>query len=437
MDYDSKVRSPASSVAHRKVLAMRRFAHTCLIASLLSSSLGAQEWTRFRGPNGSGVSEAKNVPGKWTDADYNWTTKLPGVGHSSPVVWGDRSFLLSADPESATRYVLCVSVEDGKVVWQREYPGEPHHLHVRSSYASCTPAVDEKQIYVAWSDPDHTLLRAFDHEGNETWTVDLGPWVSQHGFGTSPVVYKDMVIIGCSQEPTKRADMLQPKESFVVAVDKTNGKIRWRTNRVVDTTSYSVPCVRKNEKGKDELVFLSTAEGFFALDPQTGRENWSLKAFKMRTVSSPILVGDLIFGTTGSGGGGNTVVAMHPGEDPEIVYEIKKEAPYVPTPVSAGDDRLILWSDKGIVTCIEAASGNRVWQKRVGGVGYSSSPIRVDDKVYCVDEAGMVVVIAASDTFEELGRMNLEGECRSTPAVADGRMYLRTVSHLYSIGGKQ
>jgi outer membrane protein assembly factor BamB len=404
--------------------------------ALPEPSATAQEWTRFRGPNGTGESEATTVPAVWTDSDYNWSVKLPGVGHSSPVLWGDKIFLMSADPESATRFVLCLSAADGKLLWKRDYPGQPHHLHVRSSYASCTPAVDAENVYVAWSDPEHTLLRALDHTGNEKWNLDLGPWVSQHGFGTSPIVYDDLVIVTSSQEPSKRADMAAPKESFVVAVEKETGKIRWRTERGIDTTSYSVPCVRKNDKGVDELVMLSTAEGFFALDPKTGRENWSMKAFTMRTVSSPLLVDGLIFGTTGSGGGGNYVVAMRPGPTPEIAYEIKKEAPYVPTPVANGE-LLFLWSDKGIVTCINAGTGKQVWQKRVGGVGYSGSPVRVADKVYCVDEAGTVVVISAGPEFKELGRVDLNEECRSTPAVADGRMYLRTISHLHSLGGKK
>jgi outer membrane protein assembly factor BamB len=290
-------------------------------------------------------------------------------------------------------------------------------------------------VYVAWSDPEHTMLRAFNHRGDEAWAIDLGPWVSQHGFGTSPVVYDDLVIVTSSQEETKRAGAPQPKESFVVAVEKETGKLRWRTQCGVDTTSYSVPCVRKNDKGADELVFCSTAEGMFALDPKTGRKNWSQPVFKMRTVSSPLAIDGLVFGTTGSGGGGNYVVALRPGPEPEVAYEVKKEAPYVPTPVARGS-LLFLWSDKGIVTCIHAADGKQVWQKRVGGAGYSGSPVRVGDKLYCIDEAGTVVVLAADDTFKEYGRMELKEESRSTPAVADGRMYLRTISHLYSIGGK-
>src|SRR5690606_30458370 len=138
--------------------------------------------------NGTGVSQATTVPGTWQDDDYNWQIDLPGVGHSSPVVWKDRIFVLSADPNTLTRYVLCVAAADGKLLWSQEYPAVKHHLHDLNSYASCTPAVDADHVYVAWSDPEHTLLKALDHGGTEKWSVDLGPWVSQHGFGTSPMI---------------------------------------------------------------------------------------------------------------------------------------------------------------------------------------------------------------------------------------------------------
>ncbi|QDU26426.1 outer membrane biogenesis protein BamB [Anatilimnocola aggregata] len=406
-----------------------------LFGGMLASHAAAQEWTRFRGPNGTGESEATTVPGSWTDKDYNWVAQLPGIGHSSPVIWKDKIFLLSADPKTAARHVLCLNSADGKIVWQRDFPGVVHHLHVRSSFASCTPCVDESQVYVAWSDPDHTWFKAFDHDGNEKWSLDLGSWVSQHGFGQSPMIYNDLVIITCSQEASKQAGVPEPRESFIVAVDKATGKQRWRKDCVIDTASYSVPTIRKNESGADELVMASTGEGLFAVDPATGKTNWASKVFKMRTISSPQLVSGLIFGTTGSGGGGNYVVAVRPGPTPEIAYEIKKEAPYVPTPVARGN-LMFLWSDKGIVTCINAEDGSKVWQQRIGGVGNSGSPIRVNDKIYCVDEAGMMVVLGAGNEYKLHGKMDLKEECRSTPAVSDGRLYIRTLSKLYSIGGK-
>jgi outer membrane protein assembly factor BamB len=411
-----------------------------LLAALATSPSSAQDWTRFRGPNGTGISEAKTVPAKWSESDCNWVAKLPGIGHSSPVVWKDKIFLLSASgkPEGKEmmRHVLCLSTKDGSVLWQRDYPGVPHHLHTRSSFASCTPCVDESQVYVAWSDPESTWFKAFDHDGNEKWSKDLGPWVSQHGFGQSPMVYNDLVIITCSQENSKRAGDPAPKESFVVALEKSTGKQRWRKDCAIDTASYSVPTIRKNENGADELVMASTGEGLFAVDPVTGNTNWSQKVFALRTISSPQVVSGLIFGTTGQGGGGgNRVVALRPGKEPEIAYEIAKEAPYVPTPVAFGN-LLFLWSDKGIVTCINADDGSKVWQQRIPSVGFSGSPIRVDDKLICVDEAGVVVVLAAANEFKELGKIDLKEECRSTPAVSDGRLYIRTLSKLYSVGGK-
>lgn len=409
-----------------------------LLVLLVSVPSFAQEWTRFRGPNGTGEIETKGIPATWTDKDYNWKITLPGIGHSSPVIWGDKVFLMSADAKAATRYLLCISAADGKTLWQKEYASTPHHLHVRSSYASCTPAVDADGVYVAWSDPEHTLFKAFDLTGKELWSRDLGPWVSQHGFGTSPIVYKDMVIVTSYHENPKRPNAGEPSLSFVVAVDKKTGEIRWKTDRKIDTTSYSVPCVRKAADGTDELVFLSTGEGIFALDPKDGKERWQNPVFTMRTVSSPLLMGDLVLGTTGQGAGGNYVVAVRPGkrvgDKPDVAYEVRKEAPYVPTPVAKGD-LIFLWSDKGIVTCVEGRSGEQIWQKRVTG-NFSGSPIRVADKLYCIDEAGTVVVIAAEREFQELGRVPLNEESRSTPAVSGGRMYLRTISHLYSLGGK-
>ena len=275
---------------------------------------------------------------------------------------------------------------------------------------------------------------AIDHFGKDVWSVDLGPWVSQHGFGTSPMLVKDKVVVTCYHENPKQPNAGEPSTAFVIAVDQATGEIRWKTPRKIDTTSYSVPCLRSTNGG-EELISLSTAEGIFALDPDSGKELWSLPVFSMRTVSSPVLVGDMVFGTTGSGGGGNYVVAVNAAKaTPEVAYEVKKEAPYVPTPVAAGD-LLFLWSDKGIVTCIEAKDGKAVWQKRVAG-NYSGSPVRVKDKLYCIDDLGTVVVLSATREFAELGRMELKEECRTTPAISGGRMYLRTTSHLYSIGGK-
>ena len=408
-----------------------------LIFSFASAPLVAQEWSRFRGPNGTGESEATTIPASWTDKDLNWKIELPGIGHSSPVLWGDKIFLLSADPKSAMRYVLCINAASGKEFWRREFPGVTHHLHANSSFASATPCCDANQVYVAWSDPEFTRLMALDHAGNEKWTVNLGDWVSQHGFGSSPMLYGDLVVVNCSQEDSKGTDPRLPKESFIVAVEKDTGKIRWRTPRKINSASYSVPCVRKNEAGREELLCCTQAEGIFALDPQTGHQNWALPtAFTMRTVSSPLMIGGLIFGTTGQGAGGHYVVAMRPGTEPKLEYEIRKDAPYVPTPVAKGDLLFLFEDRQGHVTCINAPDGKVLWTKPRVATAFFGSPVRAGDKLFCIDTDGTVICLAADKEFKELGRTELKELSRSTPAIAGGRMYVRTISHLLSVGGK-
>jgi outer membrane protein assembly factor BamB len=357
-----------------------RLSLLAIFLSLASSAARGQEWTRFRGPNGTGESETTTIPAEWTDSEVNWKIELPGVGHSSPVLWGNKLFLLSADPKAATRYVLCIDAKNGKQLWRRDYPGVPHHLHANSSFASVTPAVDGSRVYVAWSDPDFTRLMALDHAGNEVWTVNLGSWMSQHGFGSSPMLYQDLVVLNCSQEDSKRAGDPQPKESFVVAVESSTGKIRWRTERKIDSASYSVCTVRKNEAGRDELLLNTQAEGLFALDPQTGKENWSLPVLSMRSVSCPLYVGGLVFGTTGSGGGGHYLVAVKPGKEPVEQYRIKNAptgqksvsiASYVGTPVCR-DKLMFIFEDRlGHASCIDAETGKVLWRdgtgKAIGG----------------------------------------------------------------------
>jgi outer membrane protein assembly factor BamB len=423
---------------------MRLFAIS-LILFVLATPSSAQEWTRFRGPNGTGESETTTIPASWTDKDLNWKIELPGIGHSSPVLWGEKIFILSADPKTATRYVLCINSKDGKEIWRREYPGVPHHLHVNSSFASVTPAVDGERVFVAWSDPDFTRLMALDHSGNEVWTINLGSWISQHGFGCSPMLYNDLVVLNCSQEDSKRQGDPKPKESFIVAVEQSTGKIRWRTDRKINSSSYSVPTVRKNEAGQDELLCNTQAEGLFALDPITGKENWSAPVLSMRSVSCPLYVAGLVFGTTGAGAGGHYLVTVKPGKEPQEEYRIKRTpagypqasiASYVGTPVCKGNLMFIFEDQIGHASCIDAATGSFHWFKARLCAPCFGSPVRAGDKIFVVDTDGTVTCLAADKEFKELGRTELKELSRSTPAIANGCMYVRTVSHLLSVGGK-
>lgn len=395
-------------------------------AAALAIGASAQEWTRFRGPNGAGVS-ALAIPARWSEDVCAWRVDLPGAGHSSPVVWGDRLFVTTAEQEGARRLVLCLDVRDGRTLWSWSLATEPHTKHSFNSFASSTPAVDAQRVYVAFTEPRRHWLIALDHQGREAWRRDLGPFASQHSGGTSPVLYGDCVILGNEQDG----------ESSLVATEAATGAPRWQAPRRADMVSYSTPCVYRGPQGGDQLIFLSSAHGVVGLDPASGRSLWEFDAFDKRTCGSPVLAGPLVLGTCGSGGGGTYLVAVRPpdqaGGEARQVFRIDKGACYVPTPL-ADRGRLYLWSDKGIVTCARADDGAVVWQERVGG-NYFGSPVLCGDKLVCVSDAGEAVVLAAGDRFQELARNALDDECRSTPAAAHGKLFVRTASKLFAIVG--
>jgi len=414
---------------------MKTLTRLCVVLPLCLVSVPegqAQEWTRFRGPNGAGIGDAKAIPTQWAEGDFNWKTALPGVGHSSPVLWGDKVFVTSADDKRMQFAVLCLKVSDGSVLWQKEFPFTPHRKHANNAFATSTPTVDAGHVYVTRTEPAHNFLFALDHGGELVWEKDLGPYLTQHSGGPSPILHDGMVILANEQDG----------ESSLIAVDARTGETRWKTPRQTAPSSaaYSTPCVHQPKDGKAALIFNSEVHGITAVAPDSGKVLWEFAgAFDKRSVSSPIIAGDLIIGSCGSGGGGNFVVAVRPGDaaagkKPERAYEVRRSAPYVPTSVFV-DGRLFLWSDGGVVSCVNASSGEVKWQERVGG-NFFSSPVWVDGRLFCVSRTGEVAVISASDKFEVLARNPLNELTHSTPAVAGGRMYIHTSQHLISMGGK-
>jgi outer membrane protein assembly factor BamB len=390
----------------------------------------AQEWTRFRGPNGSGLSDAKTIPTQWKAGDFNWKATLPGSGHSSPVLWGGQVFVTSCDEKAGKFFVLCLNTSNGVIVWRKESSFSPHDKHNLNSFASSTPTVDADRVYVCRTETARITLSAFTHGGEPVWEKDLGPFAAHHGSGTSPILHDGMVILANEQSG----------ESFLIAVDARTGATRWKTPRTSDAGSYSTPCVFQPKPGKAQLIFNSEVHGISGLAPDTGKVIWEFeKAFDKRSVSSPVIAGEFILGSCGSGGGGNYVVAVRPGDStsgakPERAYEVRRSAPYVPTSIAVGD-WLYLWSDGGIVSRVHAPTGEVKWQERAGG-NFFSSPVCVDGRLFCVSTTGEVVVVAVAEKFAVLARNQVGELTHSTPAVAGGRMYIHTSGQLISIGGK-
>jgi outer membrane protein assembly factor BamB len=409
---------------------VRRSAAPLALCAALSFPAVAQEWTRFRGPNGSGISHARTIPTEWTSADHNWKVPLPGVGHSSPVLWGNRIFLTASDEPNARLFILAIDSRDGRELWRREFTLVPYRRHQFNVFASSTPTVDAHRVYVSLTDAGRSALVAFDHDGAVLWRRDLGPFRSQHGSGVSPILHDGLVILPNEQDAA----------SSLLALDASTGATRWETPRQTTVAAYSTPCLFEPVNGPPALIFNSQSHGISAVSPVTGEVLWQYsEAFTQRSVSSPVIAGNLLIGSCGSGAGGNYLVAVEPGDPtrnrpPRLAYTIRRSAPYVPTSV-AMQDRLFLWSDGGIVSCLDAPSGTLLWQERVGG-NYFSSPVWIDGRLFGVSTTGDVVVLAATDQFELLARNPLGETTHSTPAVANGRMFLRTSRHLHSVGGQ-
>lgn len=402
-----------------------------------------QEWTRFRGPNGSGVSDLTGFPVEWSASDYNWQIDLPVEGSSSPVLWGKQIFLTGDDEEKSTRSILCINADTGKILWRRDYSFESYYLHRDNDFASATPCVDEDGVIVVWSTPEQVLMIALDLEGEEMWRRDLGPFKGLHGSASSPIIAEGLVVFANDQMDQKRFSFylpddtnMAPGKSFLIALDRKTGETRWKVNRKSELAGYATPCIRRIG-GKTEAIFTSTVHGVTAVDLLSGEINWEIdQLWDDRTVTSPQLYRDLVFASFGQGLSGQRFVAVRP-ESPvsakgELVYDVTKAVPLVPCFI-VKDELAFLWTDSGIVTCLEAGTGEVHWRERIDGDFYSS-PLWIEGRLYGISKRGEVFVLNASRQFKELGRTDLGEKTFATPAIANGVMYLRTQSRLYSLG---
>lgn len=393
----------------------------------------AANWSRFRGPNGTGVADDKDIPVEWSDGkNMIWKTPIPGVGHSSPIVHGDKIFLETATPDAKERMLLCLNAADGKAIWSKSISGSKTKIHAKSSPASATPATDGERVYTAFWDGKNVFLHAYDFKGNKVWERDLGSFKSQHGHGASPVVYGDKIFYNHDQDDAAK----------IMAFDAKTGKDLWSKTRPAFRCCYSTPFVHEGSAGQ-ELIVGSTA-GLTSYNPGTGAENWVWNwdfggQMALRTVASPIVSNGLVLISSGDGSGARGMAAVKLGGKGDIsktgkVWENNKSFPYVPTMLTQGE-HVYFVNDGGVAACHEAKTGKEIWKERLGG-GVCSSPVLVDGKIYAPSEDGNVYVFAAGPKFQLLAKNPAGNVLRATPAVADGRLYIRTDSALLCIGKK-
>ncbi len=421
----------------------------CLANALAGETAKQSNWDRFRGPNGAGTTDDKNVPLTF-DANKNiiWKVTVPGVGNSSPVVWGNHLFLQSASLDGKLRSLLCLDITDGKTRWQKSIPAERAKIRADSSLASSTPTTDGNAVYVSFWDGKDILVSAYDFQGNALWSKNLGSFNSQHGAGASPILYKDKLILANDMDKddfTTKVPNARP--SMLVALDKRTGRLAWETPRVAERACYSAPFLLHRPGQKEPELVVTSTTAVTGYHVETGEKRWEVKGWQapfakgpLRTVASPALAGDILCVCSG-GDAGRFAIGLDlrgPGtiDAPQCVWENRKDFPYVPSPVARGE-HVFFVNDAGFAGCYHARTGKRVWFERLADTGFHASPLVINGKVYATSVVGDVYVFAAEPKFQLLARNELSEVVRATAAVADGRLYIRGERHLYCVGKSQ
>jgi outer membrane protein assembly factor BamB len=429
---------------------------TGLVVVLAWTTVDAANWPGWRGADGRGVSNETAVPLEWSaDSHIAWKTPIPGRGHSQPIVWGDRVFLTTAiegetvpgakavihmeegkeflhpDSVGANRKhvfkVLALDAKSGKLLWEREaWQGTPYDdRHKRGSYASTTPVTDGKHVYV-WFGPEG--MYAYDFHGKLAWKKSLGGIATfGMGTGTSPVLYHDLVILQCDEDTGEK--------SFIVALDKRDGREVWRTPRKVQA-SWSTPVIVSGA-GRDELV-TSGSELIVSYDPKTGKELWRTKGVGSNAIPSPVYGHGLVILSAGFPakkviavklGGSGDVTAT------QVAWTYEKGTAYVPSPILVGD-YVYLMSDGGIITCLDARTGEVKYEGGRPPVSarFMASMVAVGETILQTSEAGDVFVVRAGPKHEVIRTNSIDEPISASPAIANGRIYLRGEQHLYAIG---
>jgi outer membrane protein assembly factor BamB len=399
-----------------------------LFISLSANLVSAENWPGWRGPHGDGTaSDDPRIPVKWSMADdVIWKCPLAGKGHSSPIIWKDRIFVVSALPESEERVLICIDRLNGSALWQQKVlDAPPERIHTLNSLASSTPVTDGKSVFVSFLDGEEMFIAAYDFSGKKLWERHPGGFSSVHGYCSSPILWKDKLIINGDHDG----------DAYIVALDKKNGETLWKTERPNKTRSYCTPIIREID-GRTQMI-LSGSKSVTSYDPNDGSLHWLIDGPTEQFVASLVYNGDLLFMTCGfpehhmlaikPDGNGNV-------SDTHIVWRTTRSASYVPSPVAIGPYFLVV-SDGGVASCFVAKTGERTWNERLPG-RHSASAIAVNGLAYFLSDQGIMSVIRPGKEFDVVEENEIGEECNASPAIYDGKFYIRGDKHLFCIGTK-
>ena len=438
------------------------FAGSAGSLSRTAAKSDSSNWPQWRGPESQGVSPEKNLPTEWSETkNVLWKTPIPGRGFSQPIIWNNRVFLttdIEGGPAPATHQppkhmvgqtefkhpewagvdllhtfkVLCLDRDSGKILWEQvAYEGTTYdYRHKRGNYAAPTPVTDGKYVWAYFGSEG---LFCYDFSGKRIWKQSLGPIGTMGmGVGTSPVLHENLVIVLCDQE-------FDAKDSFMVALDKNTGKEVWRIKRPIQA-SWSTPVIVKTAS-RAELV-ASGNEFLISYDPATGKELWRTGGLRSHAIATPVIGHGLAILSSGYpqkvitavklGGSGNL------DNTEQIAWRYNKGTAYVPSPILY-EDYLYLMSDAGILTCLNPKTGETVYEGGripIATKFYGASPVAVDGKLLLTSDDGDTFVIKAGPKHEVLGQNSIGEPCRTSIAIADGKLFIRGEKHLFCIGKK-
>lgn len=414
---------------------------SALLSCLLASSVQAADWTEFRGPTGQGHGTAQNLPTKWSQTDnVLWKTPIEGLGWSSPVVLGNQVFLttsVSKDgafaPEQSLRAV-CLKLDDGSVQWdievfqQKSVSKDVDRVHNKNSQASPTPITDGKFVYVHFGTRGTACLSL---DGKIVWSNQDLKYNPVHGNGGSPVLHENLLIVSCDGGD----------RGYITALDRATGTTKWQTDRSVSklTKKFAFGTPLLIEVNGQKQLISQGAGAVYGYDPATGQEIWQARyGDGYSVIPRPVYAHGLLF--VGTGYDSAKMIAVDPtgkGDVTEthIKWTLTRGAPHTPSPIVVGDHVYIV-SDKGIATCLNAVTGETMWQERFGG-NYSASPLYADGKIYFQSEEGVSTIIAPGATFQLIAKNELEPRTFASHAISGSTLLIRTEKHLYRIGEKK
>jgi outer membrane protein assembly factor BamB len=428
----------------------RSTAVCCLLAvccaALCAGSVLADNWPQWRGPADDGVCKESNIPAEWSATKSGtknivWALPMPGMGSSTPAVWGDRIFLTSADKDDLV--LLCVGT-DGKELWKKKLgSGDRRFMRGEGNSASASPCTDGKHVYASDSNGD---FACFDFDGKEIWQFNgqerYGHFQIQHGFHITPVLEGDKLYMA----------YLHSGGHWIVAIDKATGKEVWKVERQGDARfenehSYASPFIWRH--GNDSYLVVHGNDYTTAHRLSDGEEIWRLADLNpqpnrqyhptLRFVASPVVTADLIVVPTAKRG---PVVAIKPDAHGVIKagseYELwrkPKDTPDVPSPL-VYDGLVYLCGEGGALTCLDAKTGKEHYTQRVHSSRHRASPVYADGKIYLTARDGVVSVVKAGPKFELLASNQVADEITASPAISNGRIYLRGFKNLYAVGVK-